>query len=340
MARTEREGTSRGFVSLADVARLAGASHSAASRAVNGRVGVRPDVREAVLAAAKELGYTPNHNARNLVMKRTGLVALVFYDPDLVVGTTLFSDLVANVVARLDDADYRPALILPGERRLEQLAATIGPETYDGALLIGGRSGDPLLKSLVRRKLPTVVLGRPLDGTEVSYVDLENVSASRMATKHLLDRGRRRLIHIAGPHQAAWGGDRAAGFAAEIAEHPGATGHVRECVFSAAGGYEGARDALEQWPESDGLIVASEALLSGVLRAVAESGRSIPADLALVSFDDGPRLAFANPPITSVRQPLAEMGQAMARVLLDTIDNRSARHTLHYPGELVIRASS
>lgn len=342
MGTKGRQGTSKGFVSLADVARLAGTSHSAASRAINGRVGVRADIREAVLAAAKELGYTPNTAARNLVMQRTGLVALVFCDPDQLVGTTFFSDLLASVVTRLDDADYRTALILPRERRRGQLGDLIGPENYDGALVIGHRAQDPMLNSFLKRKLPTVVLGRPLAGPDVSFVDVDNVAAARTATRHLIDVGRRRLLHLAGPEDTSWGVDRVTGFRSEVdaAAHDGVTGRVQQCAFSAEGGYAATRAALQEWPDPDGVLVSSEALLPGATAALAEAGRTIPDDLALVAFDDGPRLAFANPPITAVRQPLVDMGHALARSLLDAMANSSIRQQIYLPASLEIRASS
>lgn len=329
-------------MSLADVARLAGTSHSAASRAINGRVGVRADIREAVLAAAKELGYTPNRAARNLVMQRTGLVALVFCDPDQLVGTTFFSELLASMVTRLDEADYRTALILPRERRRGQLGDLIGPETYDGALVIGHRARDPMLTGFVKRKLPTVVLGRPLAGPDVSFVDVDNVDAARTATRHLIDVGRRRLLQLAGPEDTTWGVDRVAGFLGEVgaAAAKGVTGNVQQCAFSADGGYAGTRAALQQWPGTDGILVSSETLLPGVTAALAEEGRRMPDDFALVAFDDGPRLAFANPPITAVRQPLADMGHALARCLLDAMENSSIRQQIYLPAALEIRASS
>lgn len=199
-----------------------------------------------------------------------------------------------------------------------------------------------MLKSFVKRGLPSVVLGRPLAGPEVSFVDVDNVAAARTATRHLVDVGRRRLLQLAGPEDTSWGVDRVTGFLNEVEAfgQEGIAGRVQQCAFSAEGGYEGVREALTRWPDTDAILVSSEALLPGVTAALAEAGRSIPGDLALVSFDDGPRLAFANPPITAIRQPLAGIGHALARVLLDTMANHAIRQAIYLPASLEIRASS
>ena len=332
----------RAKVSLADVARRAGTSHSAASRAINGRVGVREPLRQAVLLAAAELGYVPNSSARNLVMRRTGLIALVFAEPSAVLGTTFFSELVASIVTTLDEADYRTVLLLPDDHRRKSLGDVVRPEAFDGALVIGQRSEHGLARRFVQNGVPTVILGRPMDGLDVSFADIANVDAAVVATTHLIAGGSRHPALLAGPQDTSWGVDRVEGFAKAVAEAsgPGAEPAIEVCAYAHDGGYEAMRRLLAAAPDLDGLLVSSESFLPGALTALAEAGRRVPADVAVVSFDDGPRLAFASPPITAVRQPLAELGAELARLMLAAVEKPSMRINVNLSASMEVRASS
>lgn len=303
---------------------------------------MRPDVRKAVLKAATELGYIPNESARNLVMQRTGLVALAFANPDVLVGTTFFADLVSNIVARLDESRYRTVLLLPNEDRARTMSDVVYRGSFDGALVVGHHQGDPLLELLVASEIPTVTLGRPMEDIPVSSVDVDNVAAAAMATTHLLSQGRTRPALLSCSPGTSWGVDRLAGFRRVTSSDAAASAGepIQECAFSAEGGYAGTMSLLERVPGTDAALVASATLLPGVLNALADSGRRVPDDVAVVTFDDEPNLEHTSPPVTAIRQPLARLGTEMASALVAMVSTPGLVTTTTLTADLVIRESS
>ena len=328
-------------VTMAEVARRAQTSPSAVSRALNGRPGVRPEIRARVLAAAADLGYSANHAARSLAMGRSGMVALIIPDRDAIVGTTFFSELVGSVTSRLDDADLQTVLLLPNTSHRKRPEQWLRLERFDGAVVIGHRKDDPILRHALKRGVPTVTLGRPAGDLVVTYVDIDNVSASRDAARHLIDQGARRLVCLAGPADTTWGKDRVQGFR-EAADSPGVRGIIEDCDFSARGGRAGIESALKRMPDADGVLVSSEALMAGVIAGLHEAGRSFPDDLLLVTFDDNPSFEVSSPSISAVRQPLVDIGNELSRVLIDMLEHggRSSVSSVTLAGTLQVRKSS
>lgn len=327
-------------ITLSEVARRAGTSAAAASRALNGRPGVRKSIREAVLATAADLGYTPHPAARNLAMRRTGLIALVVSNQELVARTTLFSEFVSNVVTALDTAQYQAVLLLPTTER-RRAALDIRAERFDGAVVVGHHSRDGLLRHLAEHRLPTVSLGRPMGRWPHSYVDVDNVGGAYAAMDHLYASGRRRIGILAGPRSTSWGLDRRTGSRRAAEDHRAADDDLfEECAFSRGVGYDETVRLLRRCPDIDGLFVSAEAFLPGALAGLKEHGRRIPDDVGVVVFDDGPDQEFADPPITSVRQPHTKLGRELARVLVELISAPEIDQQLTLSTSLTVRRSS
>lgn len=330
-------------VSLADVAQHAGTSHSAASRALNGRPGVRAEIREAVLRSAEALGYLPNPAARKLVMGRTGLLAMVVSDRDIVVGTHFFSELVASLNRAVEAAGYLTLMLLPGSTgNREDLINVILRERLEGVVVVGHRAGDGLIHLLHENGVPTVALGRPVDCPPTTYVDVANAQGAEKATEHLLAIGRSRIGLLAGPDDTAWGQDRRLGYE-QAFQRAGLSidaGLIEVCSFDAQGGYEGMSALLSRRSDLDGVFCCSVALLRGALRSLAEHQRRVPQDVAVVTFDDEPGNEYSTPPVTSVRQPLSTLGQELGNSLLRMISGNAPVHHLEVTTTLEIRDSS
>jgi DNA-binding LacI/PurR family transcriptional regulator len=289
------------------------------------------------MQAAEELGYRPHMAARNLAMGRTGLVALILNDPQILVGSTLFSGLVAAIVTRLEN-DFNVVVKLPADDASRRaLGDRIRPVWYDGAIVVGHRSEDPLLRQLASHAVPTVVLGRPLGTASVSFVDVDNFEGGRLAGVHLASAGRRHMALLAGPSNTSWGIDRTEGFRTGLDEHGCALppDRITELELTSGSHYHRTLELLEAEPDVDGLFIASETFLPAALAALASQHRRISDDVGLVCYDDGPALKFHNPPITAVRQPIDEIGNALAEMLVDTIDRPSQRRSLILQPELI-----
>ena len=339
-----REARATGAVTLEEVASRARVSRATVSRVVNGDRRVAEPSRAAVEAAVRELGYVPNRAARSLVTRRSDSVAVVIPEPSAqLFGDPFFPRILRGISDALAEESMQLVLLMPqarsDEERVERyLAAGHG----DGVMLISLHGSDPLPAALRRHGIPLVVGGRP-PGTGVAYVDVDNRSGAGMAVLHLVEQGRRRVATIAGPQDMAPGADRLAGYLEVLAGTGQATGHelVETADFTVEGGRAAMERLLDRAPALDAVFVASDLMAVGALAALRAAGRSIPDDVAVVGFDDSPLASTTEPPLSSIRQPIEEMGREMTRLLM---------HDIRSPGgpprrvildtKLVVRESS
>jgi DNA-binding LacI/PurR family transcriptional regulator len=312
---------------------------------VNGNPRVTADVRRSVEKAVDRLGYVPNPAARSLVTRRTQSVGLVIAEP----AGRLFEDpffprLLRGVGAALSSRELQLVLLMPQapheESRVERYL-TAGH--VDGALLVSLHGNDPLPAAVAKRGIPVVVGGRPPRGAAVSYVDVDNVQGARSAVEHLIETGRKVIGTISGPPDMSAGLDRLAGYRQAL----DAAGIARDgslettADFSQQGGADAMRRILEVRPDVDAVFAASDLMAAGAIGVLRASERRVPEDVAVVGFDDSPVAETTDPPLTSVRQPIEEMGAEMVRVLLEHAAHPgSVPRTVILATQLVRRRSS
>jgi DNA-binding LacI/PurR family transcriptional regulator len=336
-------GDGRG-VTLDQVARAAGVSRATVSRVVNGNPKVAADVRRTVERAVERLGYVPNPAARSLVTRRSDSVGLVIAEP----AVRLFEDpffprLLRAVGQELSARELQLVLLMPQSRRDEdRMARYLASGHVDGALLVSLHGDDPLPSQLAARGVPVVVGGRPPRDAPVSFVDVDNVQGARSAVEHLIARGRRTIATIGGPRDMSPGIDRLTGYRQALDAAGRQPDETLEATadFTHEGAEAATRRVLEQRPDVDALFVASDLMAVGALRALRANGRRTPDDVAVVGYDDSiaPTL---DPPLTSVRQPIEEMGREMVRLLLDHAARPDAvPHQVILATRLVTRRSS
>ncbi|PWU53696.1 LacI family transcriptional regulator [Micromonospora globispora] len=327
---------------LEAVARLAGVSRATVSRVVNGSTTVAQPIQEAVRRAVQELGYVPNLAARSLVTQRTDSVALVMPEE----ATRVFSDdqvfpgIIRGVSQELEAADKQLVLMLAGSpaghERVERY--TTGRHV-DGVLFASLHGEDPLPGMLSRLGIPVVCAGRPLGSAEVPYVDVDNVGGVTRAVRHLIGSGRHRIATIAGPQDMVAGIERLTGYREAMA----AAGlPVREAFgdFTRESGAAAMRHLLAEHPDLDAVFAASDLMAHAALRTLREAGRRVPEDVAVVGFDDIETAAYTEPPLTTIRQPIVELGRAMTRQLLRMAAGEDIEQALVLPTELIVRESA
>jgi DNA-binding LacI/PurR family transcriptional regulator len=234
-------------------------------------------------------------------------------------------------------------LLMPqGRRDEDRVESYLGAGHSDGVLLISLHGPDPLPAGLRRHGIPTVVGGRP-PGDGITYVDVDNHGGAASAVQHLISIGRQRIATIAGPQDMAAGTDRLAGYRERLARagHPADETMIEVGDFTHDGGRAAMERLLERAPALDAVFVASDLMAVGAVTAIRASGRSIPADVAVVGFDDSQLAATTEPALSSVRQPIEEMGREMTRLLMQEIrfPGRPPRRVI-LDTELVVRGSS
>ncbi|MFC5909164.1 LacI family DNA-binding transcriptional regulator [Streptacidiphilus monticola] len=355
---------------LEDVARAAGVSRATVSRVVNGTRNVAPEIQRAVLQAVSAVGYVPNLAARQLITRRSGVVALVMSggDADDPSGTSgqaeprsqdaqearalaefgaqvfadpFFGRVLTGVLAHLGPRGLHPLLMLArGDASRTQVVSRLRQGAADGALVVSIDPADPLPRRLVQAGLPTVLFARPEQPLRAAYVDLAHQDGGRLAAERLLQRGCRQVGAIAGPLALHAGRARLDGFCDTMARHGHAYVPVAVGNFTQDSGEQAMRELLAQQPDLDGVFAGNDLMAAGALHVLREHGRRVPEDVALVGFDDSGAALSCRPRLTTVRQPVEEMAAQMAALLLETLDAPTAppRAVLFDP-ELVVRAS-
>jgi LacI family transcriptional regulator len=309
---------------LEDVARKAGVSRSTVSRVVNKHPNVRDDVRERVLAVIKKTGYHPNAAARSLVSQRSEVLGLVlprsvqsfFADP-------YFPRLTQGIAQACNQNNYTLALFLFGtkedEERLYPRISRRG--LLDGIIVQSAQMGEELILRLAQENIPLVMQGRPAHVANVSYVDVDNVTAAHMAVSHLLGLGYQRVGTITGPLDTTVGLDRLEGYRKALTERGMEVDDnlIVEADFTEVSGYQALQRLLPARPRA--VFVASDTMALGAMRAIREAGLKVPNDVAIVGFDDLPPAIMIEPPLTTVRQPVHQLGMTAVATLLDIIEN-------------------
>ncbi|MER5864760.1 LacI family DNA-binding transcriptional regulator [Kitasatospora sp. NPDC002040] len=307
---------------LESVAELAGVSRATASRVVNGGTGVREVLREKVQRAVDELGYSPNLAARTLVTRRNQAVAVVVAEPESrIFSDPFFAQHLRGISRELAAADNQMLLLLiEDERDYERVGRYLAGGHVDGALLFSLHQSDPLPEMARRVNLPTVIGGRPgwpgaESDRELVYVDSDNRGGARMAVQHLRSLGRTRIATITGPLDQTSSLDRLDGYRDLLPD--GDPTLIAEGDFTPDGGSRAMTELLARRPDLDAVFAASDAMASGALRVLRAHGRRVPEDVAVIGFDDVESIAaWTDPPLTTIRQDIEEMGRLMARLLL------------------------
>jgi DNA-binding LacI/PurR family transcriptional regulator len=329
-------------VSLKDVASAAGVSIKTVSNVVHDYPFVRPTTRARVQKALDDLGYRPNFSARRLRNGRSGLIALSL--PEL---APYFSELAEHVV---DAAQQRGLTVLidrtGGERTHERrVAGGIRSNLTDGTI------ASPLAMTAedvdkLRDSHPIVLLGERLSHVGVDHVAIDSVSAARTATEHLLDMGRRFVAALgtardpAGTVALRQRGYEQAVRARRIRLDRSLYADVE--LFHRSDGYWATRQLLTARPDVDAIFCFNDLLAFGALRALRDTGRRVPDDVAVVGFDDVEECAFSDPPLSTVAPDKAAVAEAAVRLLLQRM---SAPHPMEPrevfpPYRLVVRESS
>ncbi|MGR4853703.1 LacI family DNA-binding transcriptional regulator [Streptomyces sp. LARHCF252] len=335
------EGVPRRQPTLDEVAERAGVSRSVASRALNNAPHVSRAKREAVERAVRQLGYVPNPTARALATRQTGAAALVVSGEDpSIFADPFFAQVIVGASTALEEADLHLMLCLAasdrGRKRVEELFRSKGA---DGVMLMALRENDPLAGMAEEAEMPVVFGGRPVGSAPRWYVDVDNVGGAREATEYLVARGRTRVAAICGrldtgAGRARYRGYRDALLAAGLDPLP-----PQEGDFTEPSGAAAMAVLLANHPDLDGVFAANDNMGAGALRTLRAAGRAVPADVAVVGFDDLTVAQVADPPLTTVHQPITALGREMARMLVTLINGHDPT-PLILPTRLVTRSSA
>jgi LacI family transcriptional regulator len=334
------------MASIRELAKLSGVSVATVSRVFNDYDDVSPETREKVLRLAEELDYTPTAAARTLVMQRSYVVGVVLNTgpdhPDL--QHPFFQEVLVALRHRLGEGGF-DLLLLATEREgsSRSYLSRCRAHRVDGVVLMGVDQHDADVRKLVRSSIPCIAVDVDLVGRYAGYVVSDNHTGAAEAVRHLHSLGHTGIATITGMTTTKAGVDRLVGFRSELERLalPYRDGYVQEGDFYVESGYEGMRALLALAEPPTAVFAASDLMAVGALRAVEESGLSVPKDISLVGFDDIQLARLVQPALTTIRQDKAGLGIAAAEAVIRMIEgDGAAPPVVTLPVELVERAST
>ncbi|WP_440085804.1 substrate-binding domain-containing protein [Streptosporangium sp. LJ11] len=328
--------------SITRVAQLAGVSATTVSHALNGRRPVADETRRRVLAAIDQLGYRPNVLARGLRTSRSQTIGLII--PDIT--NPFYPALARGLQDVLRPAGYDEIISnTDGDRELERAAIEqmIARQVDGLAFAVFHTHAEDLLP-VIGAGIPVVRLGGRLVQAGVDVVHSDDEGGAAEATRYLLERGYRRIGFVCGPHAEGPAAERVAGYrsallAAGADADPRLVAHTH---FSRAGGSSGTARLLDLPEPPDAVLCANDIMAIGALDTAEERGLRVPADLAVMGFDDIEAASLVSPGLTTMANPAREIGQACARRLLERLRGGTAQPSAEtvIPARLVRRRSA
>lgn len=322
---------------IRDVARLAEVSVASASRAMNGLENVAAETRKRVLEAARLLRFVPHSGARSLTTRRTETVGLILPD--------LYGEFFSELIRGVDMAARQRGLHLlvsssHGDAHEATLAMRSMRGRVDGLLVMSPHVDAVALVENIESDLPIVLLNTDRAGSRLPAFRVDNYGGALGVTRHLLETGRSRIAHVAGPISNYEARERRRGYEAALGED--ASPIIVEGDFTEDSGREAALALVTgSSRRPDAIFAANDTMAVGCLLALRERTLRVPQDVALAGFDDIPLARLVEPSLTTARIRIADLGQRALERLAERIDGESVEHSVEIVRpELVVRQST
>lgn len=331
---------------LVDVARVAQVSVTTASRALGGFDDVAVTTRRHVEETARRLGYVPNISAQRLRRQRTDMIGLILPADGFGFGEPFFSEFLAGVGEAAAAADRHLLLAAhpagsAGEH--ETYLKVVRGGWVDGVVLTRLRWDDQRVDLLLESGFPFVAFGRTGTAKNFPIIDEDSVAGLRTLVDHLVQLGHRRIAFVAGPPELTFARHRLTGFTEAMASHRLATPDslIEEGDLRRESGADAMARLLDLTQPPTAVICANDLMALGGMEEVAARGLVVGNDVSVAGFDGIAAGAYTTPGLTTLRQPIREIGALACRTLVDQIENerRANRHVLLVP-ELLVRGST
>ncbi|WP_158867032.1 LacI family DNA-binding transcriptional regulator [Leifsonia sp. AG29] len=321
-----------------EVAAAAGVSRQTVSRVLNDHPSIRPETRDRVLAAMAELNFRPNRAARALTTARSGTIGVLAASASTLFGPASSVDAVELAARQAGYSVMVAHASSPDAAGIEDALGHLAGQDVEGVVVIAPQQWVRDAMSAVSASVPFVTLhGAGASGDEGLFVD--QLEGARLATRHLLDLGHRRILHVSGPGDWSEAQARREGFLAEIAAAGAASVVSGDGDWTAASGAVIAAEALAD-SSITAVFSSNDQMALGVLHAARQAGRRVPEDLSVVGFDDIPEAAYFAPPLTTVRQDFAELGRRGVARLLAVIRGEDLAFDAPVAPRLIVREST
>ncbi|HJQ31653.1 MAG TPA: LacI family DNA-binding transcriptional regulator [Pyrinomonadaceae bacterium] len=326
---------------IKDVAREAGVSTATVSHVINGTKYVSDDTRRRVLDAIKRCEYSPNAHARSLASGRSNMLGLLISD----ISNPFFPELVKSIEAAAFERGYNVILLNTNydPERAAEYVRRLSELKMAGVALMTSELDSELFEAVTRRQVSVVFDSTDLTGERMSNICVDYAAGIEEAVRHLVSLGHRRIAHIAGASRIPSGVIRREAFLdfmkRHLPEEPEPA--VYEGDFRLDGGRRAASEILASKELPTAVVAANDMMALGAMREFRKAGLSIPGDISVVGFDDISFAALAEPPLTTVCSPRAEIGRRVVEALVALIERPEEKGTeLRIPTHLITRDST
>ncbi|GAF24864.1 transcriptional regulators [Moorella thermoacetica Y72] len=327
-------------VTIYDVAKKAGVSTATVSKVINKKGSVGQETTERVLKAIEELGYKPNLIAQALSGKNTHTIALIL--PDIT--NPFFAEIARGVEDRARELGYNVVLCNTDNDTVkeEEYVTALQQKNIDGFIFATATKDDPVIPRLYKQDIPISLIVRDLPGVNVSTVLVDDYQGGYIATRHLTELGHRRIGLIVGPLNIASYTERLRGYVQALSEvgQP----FIPELVLSGRNrideGHKLGLSLLSIEEPPTAVFVANDPIAVGVMKAAVTLDYKLPQDLSIVGYDNTVFASICDPPLTSVAQPVDEMGRMVAELTIKAIGGDRTPYRVVLPPSLVERQST
>ena len=322
--------------SIRDVALLAGVSPATVSRVINGTANVSPEKREQVMRAIQKIGFVPNEVARSLFKKSSRAIGLVIPN----IQNPFFTQL-ANVVSEVaKEHNHYLFLHCVGTNAEEECSALqmLAALNTDGAIIASSNEG--IQPDLCQYNRPVVVMDALFESTEVNaYIYSNFYQGGQLAVQHLTDCGCRNIVCIRGPQRTFSGRSRYLG-CRDVCWAHGIEEHFIDCEYNFQAGLQAAETLLENYPNVDGIIACNDVVAISVYKTLYNRHIPVPDQVQLIGFDDIALSALVSPELTTIHQPVRDMGIKAAELILRQPHSPKQGHQHVFPVSLVPRGTT
>ena len=305
---------------IKDVASLARVHPSTVSRVINDDSRISEKTKEKVLLIIKKLGYTPNAIARGLKTKRTHTLGMLI--PDIT--NPFFAEIARGVEDTANKNNFNVILCNTDDKLKKERTylEILRGKRVDGLILGTAHIRDKSILELEKKKFPYILVSRNIEGLDKNCIIVDDVAGGLMATEHLINMGHRRIAHITGPLKVRGSINRLEGYKLALEKHQIEYKEelVEEGDFRIKGGYQAMKKFLKLPEPPTAIFAANDLLALGAMQVIQKRKYHIPKDFCIIGFDDIRLASFVYPPLTTVRQPMLEMGALAVKMLLKIIE--------------------
>lgn len=310
-------------VTIKDIARELGISKSTVSRALADRFDVKPETRKAVLEMAKKLKYRPNVMALNFMRQQTKIIGVVV--PEFL--NSFFPRMIIEIQRVCEQQGYNVLITQSNENPADELKNLniMRSAMVDGLIVSVVHRNQNLehFKQLQEDGIPIVFVNRASDLADSTQVTVDDEKMAFFAVEHLIYSGRKRILHLTGPTELKNTQERRTGYLNALSKHriPREETLLREGGIERETGYRAMQHCLEEGIVPDAVFAFNDPVAIGAMEAIKRAGYRIPTDIAVVGFSESRSALLVDPPLTSVEQPLSQLGSTAAHLLLEKIEH-------------------